>query len=167
MNKKIVLIIVFIINIAISLFSQNTNFKKAKRLTYKNSNFQLVAKDTTLLIEIIKITKTNGIEIIKKKNRIVKKKKNVYIVQCSSEDNIGRTIISLSSDLKGLSKIKIGEKYKLFLIPYFDEDCMPGDGLETINIDNIVISNVRIQGVNVYFSPNLSGLYYKPNVSDL
>jgi hypothetical protein len=164
MLKKIVLITVLILFIVSSLSSQTTIFKKVKRLP--KDSLRLIAKDTTMIVEILTITKIKGTEINLKKNglKIKRKKKNVYILKCASDDNQSRIIISLSSKIKGYSKVKVGKKYKLFLIPYFEEDCMPGDGYEVINIDNLIIPNIRVLGINLYLTPNLKGLFYLPYI---
>ncbi|MFZ4413401.1 MAG: hypothetical protein ACOYOV_09995 [Bacteroidales bacterium] len=162
MINKIIFTIFLTLIISSALFSQTTKEKKVKRLSL--GSFQIIAKDTSLTVEVLTISKTKGIEIITLKNGEKKrfKKRTIYLINCSSDDNQGRTIISIASKLKGHPKIKIGKKYKLFLIPYFEEDCIPGDGNEVIYIDKIIIPNVRVLGINVYKTPNLKGLFYIP-----
>lgn len=162
MFKKIILSLMLILLIFNSLFSQNEKQKKVKRLFQEKNIPHIIAKDTILYIKILKIKKIKGVETIEYNNGIKKKKRIAYIMQGSSEDNQGRTIISLSSTNNGNSKVKIGVKYKFYLIPYFYEDCFPGDGYEIIYINNVVITDVRVLGINIYTTPNLKGLYYVP-----
>lgn len=165
MIKKTILSFFLIIFSIYSLYSQTPKQGKVKRFPHGNYNLKFIAKDTTLVVEVLTITKTKGIEIILNKNGVVekKKKKVAYLIKCASSDNICRTIVSLSSKINGYSKIKVGEKYKLFLIPYFEEDCMPGDGFEVIKVNNVIISNVWVLGINVYTTPNLIDLFYIPS----
>lgn len=66
MINKIIFTIFLTLIISSALFSQTTKEKKVKRLSL--GSFQIIAKDTSLTVEVLSISKTKGIEIITLKN---------------------------------------------------------------------------------------------------
>ena len=116
-------------------------------------------------------TRTKNLEI-----KRICKIKNVYVLYGIDDKKHVFTILSQKNTSVKNCKIKEGNVYKFFLIPYLDRDLIPdADDLDYsicggdpkfkfyIIVNNKVIKiETDGQDVNFYGSPNLNGVYYIP-----
>ncbi len=120
--------------------------------------------DSTLsdftLTDVIEIPITNCYEIVNRKIKKIKVYKLKFI------DNQGALyyIISIDKKIENGLKLTIGNTYELLLLPYFGKDLssITEGELKSLLIDNVWITQVYVNNVNIYTSPNLKGLYYIP-----
>ncbi|MBO4615542.1 MAG: hypothetical protein J5709_10550 [Bacteroidales bacterium] len=100
--------------------------------------------------------------------------KNVYVIYGIDDKKNVFTILSRNNNASNKCKIKEGDTYKFFLVPYLDCDIIPdsdksdyivcgGDPAKQFNI-NVNNKTIKIKtdnsNVNFYGTPNLNGLYY-------
>ena len=167
MQKNISIFLIFSC-VSLSVFSQSDIITKAKRSTLNDDG--IIAKDS-----IAKVFEVYNIERIKKKwidkiitHNSVKRTKlpDVYLIEfinTSSTIDYIYPVISLSYNGKKGLKITKGKNYSMLLIAYFDKDYFPNIGLkENIYLDEVQIKFIGINGLNLYTTPNLEGLYYIP-----
>lgn len=101
--------------------------------------------------------------------------KNVYVISGIDDKGHVFTILSQKNIANNKCKIKEGNTYKFFLVPYLDCDFHDSDESDyilcggdptfqfNINVNNKVIKiKTYNQDINFYETPNLNGLYYIP-----
>lgn len=165
MKTKYILYFLILLNFP-STYAQIVSEKKVQCKIFGCCEPEKNAKDSIYAdFELFRIKKLEGyIEydtIINGTYYLIKNKQSVYILEFVLNDQIYPVLVQ-KTKVKGLKKMKIGDTYKILLICYFSKDYFPGDKLENIKIGKLYVDHVRISGYNLYTTPNLIGLYYKP-----
>jgi hypothetical protein len=92
----------------------------------------------------------------------IKKIKNVYLIFALKDGKKYEIVSPKGGKPDNCEKIVNGEKYYLVLIPYFKNNDFSRFTVTHIEIKGTVIPIEIDVDNNIYFTSNLSGLYYTP-----
>lgn len=112
------------------------------------------------LIKIIEWPKPYAHKIINKRTKRIK----VYRLRFVDDKETYYDVFSIDNKTESRTKLIIGEKYKLLLLSYFGKDIKPMvEGKYVfLLIDDVWISQVYMDNINIYTSPCINDLYYIP-----